>query len=62
MADTVAAPQGLTAAQEAEAIAPSSLKGWSALQRSFNVTLPYQLQRANALLREAAAINAGTKG
>jgi hypothetical protein len=62
MANPPAATTSLTAAQQAEAIAPSSLKGWSTLQRSFNVTLPYQLRRANTLFREAQTIMAGRSG
>jgi hypothetical protein len=62
MASHPPAAQSLTATQEAEAIAPSSLRGWGALQRSYNVTLPYQLRRANALLREAQTIMAGKGG
>lgn len=47
---TVAPPQALSAAAEAEAIAPNMLSGWTAFQREVNTVLPMALRRVAGIL------------
>jgi hypothetical protein len=54
--------QSLTEAQQAEAVAPSSLKGYSAFQRAVNVTLPFQLRKAATLIRQSQSTLSGGGG
>jgi hypothetical protein len=59
MAEAKIPVPSLTEAQNAEAVAPSSLAGYATFQRAINVTLPAQLKAANGLLREATATLGG---
>ena len=62
MADTSKPVPSLSEAQQSEAVAPSSLKGWGALQRQVNVSLPATIKRAMKLLNEADAVLIGKGG
>jgi hypothetical protein len=45
-----APPSSLSAATQAEAVAPNSLSGWTAFQREFNTVLPMALKRVDDIL------------